>query len=110
MRLRGRSVAASPALALKFLEGRSDGACSGCCVVGLAGGARVDWLWGKAQADVRVPYGSAVPWSVPWLWVSGGELSSHCGCGGVGELTLQPAAAVAKHECTLLQTSHPGAP
>lgn len=27
--------------------------------------------------------------------------------GGVGELTPQPAAAVAKHECTLLHASHP---
>lgn len=26
--------------------------------------------------------------------------------GGVGELTLEPAAAVAKHECTLLHTSY----
>lgn len=30
--------------------------------------------------------------------------------GGVGELTLEPAAAVTKHGYTLLHTSHPTAP
>lgn len=51
MTLQGRSVAASPALALKVLEGGVMGLAQDA-LLGLAEGAHVDCLWGQAQADV----------------------------------------------------------
>lgn len=71
-------------------------------LVGLAGGALVDCLWGQAQADVGCSMAALPPDSamVMGLWR---ELSAAVAVlGAVGELTPQPAAAVAKHECTLL--------
>lgn len=48
----GQKCSSIPCPGPEGFRGRRDGACSGCCVVGLAEGAHVDWFWGKAQADV----------------------------------------------------------
>lgn len=80
MRLRGRSVAASPALALRVLEGGVMGLAQDA-LVGLAGGAHVDCLWGQAQADVGCCMAALCPRQCHgYGFMEGTECC--CGCGG----------------------------
>lgn len=56
----GEKCSSIPCPGPEGFGGRSDRVAQGA-VVGLAGGAHVDCLWGRAQADVGVLYGSPVP-------------------------------------------------
>lgn len=72
------------------------------------------WLgvhtWTGFGVRPRLMWGCCMAALCPGQCHGCGFLEGLCGSGGVGELTLKPAAAVAKHECTLLQISHPTAP
>lgn len=106
MRLRGRSVAASPALALKVLEGG---------VMGLAQDA-VWWVWLGVHTWTVLGVRPRLMWGAVWQpcallsAVVVGLWRGHCGSGGWCGGAHTTAAAVAMHEHTLLHTSHPVAP